>query len=60
VPWAWLMKYPMQSNIWVGYFEDVGLNMENANQVIPLELARYILLHPEKDSDWREHSKKID
>ena len=21
--WAWLMKYPMQNNVWVGYFEDV-------------------------------------
>jgi hypothetical protein len=20
--WAWLMKYPMQNNVWVGYFED--------------------------------------
>jgi hypothetical protein len=57
--WAWLMKYPMQNNVWVGYFEDVGPNMENMNNVIPLELARYILLHPEKDRDWREHARKL-
>ncbi len=57
--WAWLMKYPMTNNVWVGYFEDVGPGMENMNQVIPLELARYVLLHPEKDSDWREHSRKL-
>lgn len=57
--WAWLMKYPMSNNVWVGYFEDVGPNMENMNNVIPLELARYILLHPEKDPDWREHALKL-
>jgi hypothetical protein len=57
--WAWLMKYPMQNNVWVGYFEDVKASMGNMNQVIPLEFARYVLLHPEKDPDWREHSRKL-
>jgi hypothetical protein len=57
--WAWLMKYPMQNNMWVGYFEDVKGSMDNMNQVIPLEFARYVLLHPEKDADWREHSRKL-
>jgi hypothetical protein len=57
--WAWLMKYPMQNNVWVGYFEDVKASMDNMNQVIPLEFARYILLHPEKDPDWREHARKL-
>jgi hypothetical protein len=33
--------------------------MENMNQVIPLEFARYALLHPEKDADWRAHSKHL-
>jgi hypothetical protein len=27
--------------------------------VIPLEFARYLLLHPEKDPDWREHARKL-
>jgi hypothetical protein len=57
--WAWLMKYPMQNNLWVGYFEDVQASMGNLNQVIPLEFARYVLLHPEKDAEWREHSRKL-
>jgi hypothetical protein len=57
--WAWLMKYPMQNNVWVGYFEDVQASMGNMNQVIPLEFARYVLLHPEKDPEWREHSRKL-
>lgn len=57
--WTWLMKYPMQNNVWVGYFEDVKASMGNMNQVIPLEFARYVLLHPEKDPDWREHTRKL-
>jgi hypothetical protein len=57
--WTWLMKYPMQNNVWVGYFEDVKASMENMNQVIPLEFARYVLLHPDKDPEWREHSRKL-
>ncbi len=57
--WAWLMKYPMQNNVWVGYFEDVQASMGNMNNVIPLELGRYVLLHPEKDPEWREHSRKL-
>jgi len=57
--WDWLMKYPMHNNVWVGYFEDVQASMENMNQVIPLEFARYILLHPEKDPEWREHSRQL-
>jgi hypothetical protein len=57
--WDWLMKYPMHNNVWVGYFEDVQASMSNMNQVIPLEFARYVLLHPEKDPDWREHSRQL-
>jgi hypothetical protein len=57
--WSWLMKYPMQNNVWVGYFEDVHATMEQMNQVIPLELARYILLHPELDPAWKLHSSQL-
>jgi len=57
--WDWLMKYPMRNNVWVGYFEDVQGSMDNMNQVIPLEFARYVLLHPEKDPEWRVHSRQL-
>ena len=57
--WMWLMQFPMQNNVWVGYFEDVPGSMDNMNQVIPLELARYLLLHPELDPQWREHARKL-
>jgi hypothetical protein len=57
--WDWFQKYPLTNNVWVGYFEDVVPSMENMNQVIPLEFARYVLLHPEKDPQWREHARKV-
>jgi hypothetical protein len=57
--WQWLMQYPMRNNRWVGYFEDVQASMANMNQVIPLEFARYALLHPGADPDWREHARKL-
>ncbi len=57
--WEWLHKYPMKNNVWVGYFEDVTPSMENMNQVIPLEYARYVLLNPDKDLEWRENARKL-
>ena len=32
--------------------------MGNMNQVIPL-VARYVLLNPEKDLEWRDHARKL-
>jgi len=57
--WEWFQKYPLANNVWVGYFEDVTPSMDNMNQVIPLEFARYVLLHPEKDPQWREHARQL-
>ncbi|MGA7856397.1 MAG: hypothetical protein WCA11_00610 [Terracidiphilus sp.] len=57
--WDWFEKYPLANNVWVGYFEDTVPSMDNMNQVIPLEFARYILLHPEKDPQWRDHARKL-
>src|SRR5262245_5423261 len=57
--WNWFTKYPLQNNVWVGYFEDVQGSYENMNQVIPLEFARWVLLHPEKDPQWRKHVQKL-
>jgi hypothetical protein len=57
--WTWLKAYPMKNNVWSGYFEDVVPNTKNMNQVIPLELARYLLLHPEKDASWKDDSRRL-
>jgi hypothetical protein len=59
--WEWLLRYPMQTNCWKGYFEDIRLDPRNANreQYSPLETARYLLLHPQHDPDWREHARRL-
>ncbi len=57
--WQWFQTYPLTNNVWVGYFEDVAPTMGNMNQVIPLEFARYVLLHPEKDPQWKEHAQQL-
>jgi hypothetical protein len=57
--WNWFQTYPLTNNVWVGYFEDVVPSMENMNQVIPLEFARYALLHPEYDPQWKEHARAL-
>jgi hypothetical protein len=60
--WEWLIKYPVQNNIWTQYFEDIYIYPDyrtNINQYCPLETARYLLEHPEYDKQWREHSEKL-
>jgi hypothetical protein len=57
--WDWLERYPLRNNVWVGYFEDVAPSFANMNSVIPLELARYVLLHPELDPRWRGHARAL-
>jgi hypothetical protein len=60
--WDWLMKYPVQNNVWAQYFEDIYIYPDyrtNINQYCPLETARYLLEHPECDSQWREHAGTI-
>lgn len=53
--WTWLMAYPMKNQIWHGYFEDIPTfeKLTNFNQYSPMETARYILLHPEYDPNWK-------
>jgi hypothetical protein len=57
--WEWFQKYPLATDTWVGYFEDTTASMENMNQVIPLEFARYVLLHPELDPEWKDHAHHL-
>ena len=57
--WQWLESYPLKNDVWAGYFEDVPPNIADMNNVIPLELARYVLLHPEKDAAWQAHAKHL-
>jgi hypothetical protein len=59
--WDWLFRYPMQNNIWKGYFEDIRLdpNNENREQYSPLETVRYLMSHPEMDPQWKTHARDL-
>jgi hypothetical protein len=51
--WNWFFSKagPMVTFIWNGYFEDIPNDpqMTNRLQITPVETAKYLLLHPEKD-----------
>ncbi len=53
--WKWILDYPMQNNMWSGYYEDVVINHANLNQQNPMETARYILNHPGIDPEYKIH-----
>jgi len=60
--WRWLMKYPVQNQVWTQYFEDVLIYADyrtNRNQYSALETARYLLQHPETDPHALTHAKRI-
>ncbi len=51
--WQWVMEYPMQNNVWSGYYEDVRPEYDNLNQQVPMETARYMLQHIDADPRFR-------
>lgn len=57
--WNWMFstKGPMKTYVWKGYFEDVPCdnNNENRVQVTPIEVARYLIQHPELDSNYKQN-----
>lgn len=62
VAWDWLLAFPMRNGNWSAYFEDVPIVEPpgaNRNQYSPLETARYLLLHPELDPEWRAHAQSL-
>jgi hypothetical protein len=58
IAWKWLFSWqgPMKTFVWKGYFEDVQYDNENENrvQITPLEVARYLIQHPEYDPYYKE------
>jgi hypothetical protein len=59
--WDWMMTFPMRNNLWGAYFEDVSFDpdLENWNQYCALETARYLLLYPETDPEWKVHARGL-
>ena len=50
----WIMKYPVQTGLWSGYFEDVPECITNINQFSPMETARYLLDNPDACKDYKQ------
>ncbi len=62
IAWNWLMKYPVQNNVWTQYFEDIYIYPDyrtNLNQYCPLETARYLLENPQADPQGQNHAKRL-
>jgi hypothetical protein len=53
----WLMRVPLKSDAWSGYFEDIDIQTDpfsNPNQYAAMRTARWLLAHPEADPRWRD------
>ena len=60
--WNWLMTDPMVNNRWNQYFEDdmrIPDPFANLNQYVAGQTARYLLEHPEIDTNWQAHSSNL-
>jgi len=60
--WDWMMEFPMKTGHWQAYFEDIPIFStpgENLNQYSALETARYLMMHPELDPEWRAHARTL-
>ncbi len=55
----WIFNYPLKSNMWAGYFEDMNPDIKNYNQVNPMETARYILSNHEVDPNYKSSIRKL-
>lgn len=57
IAWKWLYSKngPMTTFIWNAYFEDIPNDPDMANrlQITPVELAKYLVMNPEKDMNIR-------
>ena len=53
--WDWVMTYPVANNRWSGYYEDVKPNLDNLNQELPLETARYMLQNKDRVPGYETH-----
>lgn len=59
--WKWMMEFPMRDDLWANIFEDVESFPlpTNVNQYSPMETARYLMLHPDRDPQWRAHTEHL-
>ncbi len=54
---AWLKAYPLKTNKWGPFFEDIPTSAWSDTEINADTLAAYILDHPEWDPGWRPQAK---
>jgi hypothetical protein len=56
---VWLKAYPLRSNKWGPFFEDIPTADYSDTEINADTLAAYILEHPEWDPGWHDQAKRI-
>lgn len=56
---AWLKAYPLKTNKWGPFFEDIPTSAWSDTEHNADTLAMYILEHPEWDPNWKEQARGI-
>jgi len=56
---AWLKNYPMKTNKWGPFFEDINTESFSNTEINADTMAAYILEHPSWDASWKEHAAAI-
>jgi hypothetical protein len=56
---GWLKSYPLKTNKWGPFFEDIPTGDWSDTEINADTLAAYFLEHPEWDPDWRQQAKRI-
>ena len=62
VAFDWMMRVPMKNDAWGGYFEDIEIQTDpaaNPNQYAAMRAARWLLLHPDADPQWRDDAAHL-
>jgi hypothetical protein len=55
----WLKKYPLVTNQWGPFFEDIVTATYSDTEINADTMATYILEHPDWDPHWREQARGI-
>lgn len=55
----WLKAYPLKTNRWGPFFEDIATTRYSDTETNADTMAAYILEHPEWDPDWRAQAEGI-
>ena len=56
---AWLKAYPIRTNKWGPFFEDIPTADWSDTEINADTMAMYILRHPDWDPNWKEQARNI-